>query len=149
MRSTATLRIRRFTLIFALMAPFNALALAAQKDPAELKSPVDMSDILGLASSLILVIGAILVVGWLYARMQGIRGGGAGGVINILAAQSLGPKERIVLVEVGSKQIVVGVTAANLQTLHVFDERIVNAAEIATASPFADRLRTAIKGVRK
>ena len=130
------------------MSPLTAVAVPASQESAPLSSPVGGPSILGFGASLILVIAAIVVVGWLYARLQGTSGG-TSKVISILASQSLGSKEKIVLVEVGNKQIVVGMTAANLQTLHVFDEPVVTTSEQVTNSAFAERLVAAIKSVNK
>lgn len=131
-----------------LLVPLSAAATPAVQASTELSPPIGIPGVLGFGASLMLVIASIVIVGWLYARMQGVRGGSSN-VIKILASQSLGSKERIVLIEVGNKQIVVGMTAANLQTLHVFDEPVVSTAERPPQSAFAERLVAAIKGVGK
>ena len=131
-----------------LLAPLTAAATPAVQASTELGPPIGIPGVLGFGASLMLVIASIVVVGWLYARMQGVRSGSSS-VINILASQSLGSKERIVLIEVGDKQIVVGMTAANVQTLHVFDEPVISTAERPPQSAFAERLVAAIKGVGK
>jgi flagellar protein FliO/FliZ len=94
-------------------------------------------------TSLIFVIGAILFVGWLYSRMRGVNLG-ASKVINVLAAQPLGPKEKIVVVQIGNKQIAVGMTPSSLQTLFVFDEPVVGQREGSSPASFSDRLRHAL-----
>lgn len=120
-------------------------SVAANAESLDL--PVGTSELIGLGGSLLLVIGAVVIVGWIYSRTQGLRGA-ASDVISIVAAQALGPKERIVLVEVGGKQMVLGMTTQQVQTLHVFDEPIVTAEEpVAVSSAFATRLRSAIRGV--
>jgi len=131
-----------------LLMPMTAVATSATRTPAELAPPVSVPGILGFGASLMLVIASIVIVGWLYARIQGVHGG-TSKVINILASQSLGSKEKIVVVEVGNKQIVVGMTAASVQTLHVFDEPVIGAAERPPQSAFAERLLAAVKGARK
>lgn len=131
-----------------LLIPLRAATTSAAEVTPELSSPVSVPGILGFGASLTLVIASIVIVGWLYARMQGGHGGNSS-VINILASQSLGSKEKIVLVEVGDKQIVVGMTAANVQTLHVFDEPVIGTAERPPQSVFAERLLAAVKGARK
>ena len=111
--------------------------------------PVGLSELLGLAGSLIMVVAAVVVVGWLYAKSQGVRGA-ANDAISIVATQALGPKERILLIEVGGKQIVLGMTSQQVQTLHVFDEPVVAGEQPPTnITAFSDRLRTAIRGVAR
>lgn len=137
----------QFTYRSALRASLSALlcALGAPAAAApQTTPPVGIPGVLGFGVSLVLVIGAILLVGWLYSQMRDAQGS-RGSVINVLASQSLGSKEKIVLVEVGNKQIVVGMTSAHLQTLHVFDEPVVCLQEPVKASAFAERLLSALK----
>jgi flagellar protein FliO/FliZ len=108
-----------------------------------MSSPVGVTNVLSLVTSLIVVIGAILFVGWLYSRMRGVNLN-ASKVIDVLAAQALGPKEKIVVVQIGNKQIAVGMTPSSLQTLHVFDEPVIQPSEGITAASFSDRLRNAL-----
>jgi len=106
--------------------------------------PVGTGDVLGLGASLIAVIGAVLLVGWLYRRVQ--RGAGqSSDIINVIAARPIGPKERILVVEIADKQLVVGMTATQVQTLHVFDEPVSTQLATTTHTGFAVRLKTAVK----
>jgi flagellar protein FliO/FliZ len=125
------------------------IATAAEPAQGSPDLPVGASELLGLGGSLILVIAAVVVVGWLYAKSQGIRGV-ASNVITVLASQALGAKERVVLIEVGGKQIVLGMTAQQVQTLHVFDTPVVTQTDRPNVNnAFADRLRSAIRGVAR
>lgn len=142
----ATLVKRTWRLSCAAIATLAWSAAAAEDTTTSPGLPVANSELLGLAGSLVLVIGAVVVVGWLYSRTQGLRGV-ASDVINVVAAQALGPKERIILVEVGGKQIVLGMTAQQVQTLHVFDEPVAASGQAEpVASAFAKRLRSVIRG---
>lgn len=125
------------------MMPYAAFAQDQADGTVSMSSPVSVTSMLSLVTSLIFVIGAILLVGWLYSRMRGVNLS-ASKVINVLAAQPLGPKEKIVVVQIGNKQIAVGMTPSSLQTLHVFDEPVVAQREGSTAPSFSDRLRNAL-----
>jgi flagellar protein FliO/FliZ len=125
------------------VAPLVAFAQGSPEAARGISSPVGVTSILSLVTSLIFVIGAILFVGWLYSRMRGVNLR-ASKAISILAAQPLGPKEKIVIVGIGDKQIAVGMTPTSLQTLHVFDKPVVLQSESTDATPFADRLRNAL-----
>ncbi len=116
--------------------------------PEPIPAPIGGSEIANLGTGLALVIGAILLCGWIYSRSRGLKGH-AGDVFNILASQALGPKERILLVEVANKQLVIGMTATQVQTLHVFDERVVEDAKPGGQVSFANRLKSAFGVVRK
>ncbi|MGE0809753.1 MAG: FliO/MopB family protein [Immundisolibacter sp.] len=81
--------------------------------------------------SLLLVVGLIGGLFVVLKRLQ-VRGG-ASGAIRVLAAQSLGTRERAVLVEVAGRQVLVGVAPGRVQTLLVIGEQ-------ADAAPFAAAL---------
>lgn len=138
----------RAWLLALLFMPLTAVANPAAGVPDPTDPTLGIPVALEFGASLLLVITAIFIVGWFYARMQGIRGGRSN-VFNIVASQSMGAKERIILVEVGEKQIVVGITAASMQALHVFDQPV----EVANAQPgkseFAERLSSVFRGAAK
>ena len=126
-----------------LLVPVSAFAQLESDAVEPITSPVSFSNLLGLVSSLVFVIAAILLVGWLYARMRGVNVR-ASNAIKILAAQPLGAKEKIVIVQIGDTQIAVGATPTSLQALHVFDKPVIDASDRELVTPFADRLRGAL-----
>ena len=128
------------TLCAFLLAP--AAADAAERS-SPLPSPVGSPDLLSLGGGLFVVVLAIVVLGVLYARTQGLRGGSSG-IINIVATQAIGPKERIAVVQVADKQLLIGMTTTSVQTLHVFDEPVATAPE--PRAKFAERLKSAMLG---
>lgn len=109
---------------------------------------IEAPEILTMGLSMLIVVGAVVLLGWLYSRMR-FTGGGPGNVINVVASRGLGPKERLLLVEVGDKQLLVGMTASNVQTLHTFDRPVVADQAIKESSGFADRLRSVVRGAGK
>ena len=110
------------------------------------------SEVLSLAASLLVVIGTIVVLGWLYSRSK-LLGGAANDAINIVASRALGSKERLMVVEIGGQQLLVGMTATQVQTLHVFDAPVVDAANAVSAGGFAGgfagRLKSALKEMKR
>jgi flagellar protein FliO/FliZ len=127
-----------------LALPLLGLARAASADQGPV--PVGPGDLLNVGTGLLLVVGAILLCGWLYTRTQKLRGG-ASDLIRIIASQPLGAKERVVLLQVADQQLLVGMTSTQVQTLHVFEHPIAVAA--VQSEGFADRLRAAVKGQAK
>ena len=109
---------------------------------------IEGPDLLSLGASLIVVVAAVLLVGWLYSRLR-FSGGSSGNLINVVASRALGPKERLMLVEVAGQQLLVGMTATTVQTLHTFDRPVDAEAIEADGGGFGDRLRTAIRGMGK
>lgn len=103
-------------------------------------------DVLGVGVGMFVVVAVILVLGWLYSRSRFI-GGGASGAINVVATKALGPKERLMVVEVADQQLLVGMTATGVQTLHVFEKPVCIAKEAGKSIGFAGRLRIALQEV--
>lgn len=84
----------------------------------------------GLALILILIYG----LSWFVKRFA--QGGFMQtSSIKMLASLPLGTRERLMLVEVGGKQILLGVTAAQINSLHVFDEQVVQVSEQKASKP--------------
>jgi len=105
--------------------------------------PIGTSDLLNVGGGLIFVVLAIIVLGIVYARTQGLRAG-TNGVINVIATQALGPKERIAIIEIADQQILIGMTTSSVQTLHVFDKPVAIAPEVPAS--FSSRLKKFMRG---
>jgi flagellar protein FliO/FliZ len=73
--------------------------------------------------SLMLVLAAIFAAAWVVRRLRNFGRPGAG-AINIIADVALGTKERAVLIQVGSQQLLVGVAPGRVNTLHVLAEPV-------------------------
>ncbi len=95
--------------------------------------------VVGLAAVLALVAG----LAWLLKRFSGLRGAGTG-LIRIVGGAAVGQRERIVLVEVGSTWLLVGVAPGQVRALHTMT-KTESAAAPQVAGPadqgFASRLR--------
>ena len=88
---------------------------------------------------LLLVVGLIFVLAWLMRRVQRV-GPGNGQVIEVIGSRALGTRDRLVLVQVGEEQILLGITPGRITPLHVL-KTPVNVAQTQAATPeFAQRL---------
>lgn len=67
--------------------------------------------------SLIFVLGLLYFCGFLMKRLREI-GGPAKGRLNVISSVSVGPKERVVVIEVPGKHLVLGVAAGGISKLH-------------------------------
>ena len=76
---------------------------------------------------LVIVIALILILAMLFRRF-GDAGLGTPGNMKVLGGISVGQRERLVLVQVGSKQLLVGVAPGNVSQVMVFDEPLENTA---------------------
>ncbi|WP_165856675.1 flagellar biosynthetic protein FliO [Marinobacter sp. JSM 1782161] len=120
--------------------------LWAQSQPAAeaatSNGPDSLGSLLTLALGLLAVIALIFGCAWLVKRMNGLSGMNSQ-AIKIVSVMSVGARERIVLIEVGGTQILVGITANTIRTLHVFDEPVVDG-KAGNDSEFAKRLQAMI-----
>jgi flagellar protein FliO/FliZ len=105
-------------------------ALAAEPDKpfaapqvAERVATPSAGSLVQVTLSLVLVLGAVFAAAWLVRRLKTF-GRFASGPIEVIADVSLGAKERAVLVQVGGKQLLLGVAPGRVSTLHVLDEPI-------------------------
>jgi flagellar protein FliO/FliZ len=89
---------------------------------------------------MLLVLGLIVAIAWVLkrsARFQTAAGGG----LRILGGLSMGTRERVVLLQVGETQLLVGVAPGRVQTLHVLDKPLESMHGAVSAVPrFADQL---------
>ncbi len=106
------------------------------------------SELLSMGLSMVVVVAAILILGWFYSRSR-FAGSGATDVINVVATRALGPKERLMIIEVGEQQLLVGMTANAVQMLHVFDTPVRVDTTPADAVGFGGRLSSALQEMRK
>ncbi len=100
----------RFTLAPLLVFPVSALA--AQSAPIQ---PV--AGMLKMFVVLTIVLGMLVLVAWLLKRFS-VQQKIPGGAIKVVAGTAVGPRERVVLVEVGETWLVVGVAPGHVSALH-------------------------------
>lgn len=107
----------------ALVSAMTSLAVAAEQPFAAPKAadPVAATSAGSLAQvtlSLILVLAAVFAAAWLVRRLRNLGRPGAG-AIQIVADVALGTKERAVLLQVGTQQLLIGVAPGRVNMLHV------------------------------
>lgn len=136
--------INRCGLLLTGLLPLLAKAQEAQPessgDGMGAGTPDTMVTALTLGAGLVVVLAVILFSGWIARRVQGL-GGVNTQALKVVAVMSVGQKERVALVEVGGKQILIGVTPQSVRTLHVFDEPVVTGSQPAGNSDFARKLQ--------
>jgi flagellar protein FliO/FliZ len=143
-----------------VLSALTALALfpvrCGAADEGSVPIPDPLTGLGQILFGLVLVFGILAGCVWLLKRYSSpVRGNG---LLRVLGVTAVGPREKVVLLEVGEKILMLGVTPNNVRTLHVFghDELpiaptpatpSVNPAA-AIAASFANRLSQALKGRR-
>ena len=137
---------RRFLLIL-LSWPLLAVASPAVTPAAAAAAAPVASGGTGLAGQLmqtmlglLAVVALIFALAWLMRRVQQAAPR-SGQVIDVIGAKALGPRDRLVLVQVGEEQILLGISPGRITPLHVMNTPVnVPSKPEQTTPEFAQRL---------
>ncbi len=132
---------------FLLLFSQLSFAAAEEKVISSLTTePVGVGNYVQMFFGLFIVVALIFGMAWFMRRMGNINGAATGN-LKVLGGVSVGQRERIVLVQAGDIQLLVGVAPGEIRTLHVMDEPIVSSTNSNQNIPnsFANKLHDAIK----
>jgi flagellar protein FliO/FliZ len=132
--------------ILFVVALCPILGLAAWPAAALAAAPSAVGGVAQTLLGLVAVLAAIVGLAWLLRR-AGRLPAGAQSVIRVLGGARMGARERVVLVQVGETQMLLGVAPGRVQTLHVFAQPAVAVRdrEPPLASAFSERLLALLK----
>lgn len=99
-----------------LIMATSAVAAPATTPPLP-ASPVSFGGVLQVLFGLAVVLGTVAAAAWLLKRLAPGQVS-AGGAIKLIGGIAVGPKERVVVVEVGDTWLVVGVAPGQVSALH-------------------------------
>ncbi|MGC1955369.1 MAG: flagellar biosynthetic protein FliO [Gammaproteobacteria bacterium] len=124
-----------------LLFPAVVQAIETTTSTPELATGYLLRVTLGLLAVLVsIVLAARLLRGFTYLQT------GTHGQFKILSAISMGPRERIVLLQIGENQLLIGVVPGRIQTLHVLERPIdVTCAPPSSSPGFPAVLGAALK----
>ena len=124
-----------------LVADIPATATTSQPaTPANFGEPTGAAGAVGgTVLALLLVVGVILALAWLAKRMPGIGAvGGGNPALKIVGSLALGPRERVVVVDVGGTQLLLSTGPHGTRALHTLEQPLPASAN--APSPFAQVL---------
>jgi flagellar protein FliO/FliZ len=128
---------RLAALLCVLLAPVANAAGA----PVPAPDALGAGSVLQLTLSLAAVIGAIFGLGWLLRRLHGLPGS-THRALRVIATLPVGTRDRIAIIQAGSTQVLIGVSPGRIQTLHVLEHPVAEAAQRApTFKSLFDRER--------
>ncbi|WP_304641188.1 flagellar biosynthetic protein FliO [Pseudomonas sp.] len=108
-----------------------------------------LNQVLQLGLGLLLVVGLIVVMGYLMRRVGPLAPQG-GQHIRLISALPMGPRDRLLLIDVGGKQILLGASPGRINTLHVFDEPVAEIPQDKLAGgDFAQKLQSFLRREEK
>ncbi len=129
----------RFVAVIFGLLPQLALA-QAERPAATALEPISSPYLLKLTGGLILVVLVIFALAWLVKKFN-LAQQSQGGLIRIVAGVSIGTRDRIVLLQVGEEQILVGLTPGRIEKLHTLAEPLALPGERpAAAASFAEKI---------
>ncbi len=129
----------RFLAVIIGCLPQLALA-QAERPAATVLEPMSSPYLLKLTGGLILVVVVIFALAWLVKKFN-LAQQSQGGLIKIVAGVSIGTRDRIVLLQVGEEQILVGLTPGRIEKLHTLAEPLAIPGESPAASAsFAEKI---------
>lgn len=117
--------------------------------PSLSNEPIGVSNYIQMFFGLFIVVFLIVAVAWFMRRMGGV-GGLATSNLKVIGGISVGQRERVVLIQAGNTQLLVGVAPGTVRAIHVLDEPVSFQTELKqenskTTSGFAEKLHAAIK----
>jgi flagellar protein FliO/FliZ len=118
------MHIIRLLIITALYSPQFASAETAR--PAYTPTPpaaVSSGSVMQIIFSLILVLAAVALVAWIMKRIN-LPQQGAASLLKVISGVAVGPRERVVLMEVNDTWLVVGVAPGQVRTLHTMPKGV-------------------------
>ena len=124
-----------------------SLGLVAPEALAAEPSAVVVSPVATMGKLAIALI-VVLIVFWIFARIMRQFQGFQGGLhqqLKVVGALSLGQRERVVVVQAGDQQLVLGVTGTQINTLHVLDKPLGQQSAYAAQGDFKTKLSAALK----
>lgn len=141
----------RRSLIFFLLVRLADLPAWAEDTavlPRQATKIVSSGDVLQWMLALIVVLGLFLLSAWLLRKTGGLGLAGKG-QLSVLAGLPLGMREKLVLVKVGEKQLLLGVSSGRIDKLLELegDQRLfLNGAQADESRAFAKKLLEAMQG---
>lgn len=127
---------RIFTTV-AVLLPMPLIANEAGAEIQKVPGVIGTSSILQIVAGLFVVLAIIIGAGWLLKRYGGI-GGMTNANLKVIAGITVGQREKIVVVQAGDVQVLVGIAPGNIRTLHVLENNIDGDAQLKVSSPAAE-----------
>ena len=131
----------RITVLAGMLMSASVYAddkVAGTTTPASGTDPMAVSNLWQLTLGMVAVLAIMLGLAWILKRTGKFQVG-AGGGLKILGGLSIGSRERVVLLQVGETQLLVGVAPGQVQALHVLDQPL-EAQTQTRGGGFADQL---------
>lgn len=125
-----------------IMQPLSAAVVssAAPTVAPAYVDPFNSGSLMQLVAGLILVVALILSLAWFLRRFTGLPGQNK--ALRVVASVPLGTREKLVLVQAGDKQLLLGVAPGRVNLIESCDEPLIDTT--VSGGEFAARLQQAL-----
>lgn len=106
--------------VFFMLLPINVFAAQEKNSTIINTDPMSGSYLFQLIIGLIIVLICIVALAWFAKRMNRLQSS-TGSMLKIIAGLSMGSRERVILLQVGSEQLLIGVSPGRINKLHVLE----------------------------
>lgn len=141
----------RCSVLFYLFLDTSVLLAEPAMNGAKIISnPVTGSTVLQWFLGLLFVLLIIVGCGWLLRKYGNITASAAGN-LKVLGGVSVGTREKVLLLQAGKKQLVIGVAPGQVRMLHVLEENDFadeSACDKRSITPFSDQLDQITGGLK-
>ncbi|MBT8434083.1 MAG: flagellar biosynthetic protein FliO [Gammaproteobacteria bacterium] len=124
--------------ILLLSGLLSSTALAQSQTDSPVLEPLSTPYLFKLTGGLLLVVMVIFVLAWLVRKFN-LNQQSQNGLIKIIAGLSIGTRDRIVLLQIGEEQILVGLTPGRIEKLHTLSQPLDAPAGQLASSSFAEK----------
>lgn len=125
-----------------------SFAMPGSDIPKQTARTVASGDIAAWSMGLLIVLSVFFLCVWGVRKLSGLTVSGAE-KMRVVGGLSLGLREKVILLQVGKKQLILGVTPGRIETLHVLEGDDCLIKEESVPAPaetgFAQKLLQAIK----
>ena len=133
----------RWVVLSILFWPVGLMAQSSSQQSSTQQvvalDPVSPSYIMKLTAGLLVVVAIIFIVAWMLKRLN-LTQQSQSGLLRIIAGLPLGTRDRIVLLQVGNEQILVGLSPGRIEKLHTLSEPVAVDQSKPVMTPFAQKI---------
>lgn len=142
------LNISKRVMVVVLLLPFFSQSIHAAETKA-VTEPVSVGSVLQMSLGLLFVVLLIFMISWLVKRVSGFSVY-SNPHLKIISGLHVGQKEKILLLQVSDKQVLVGVTPYSIRTLCELENNIISDdIELKSNASFAEKLIQAVRREKK
>ena len=131
-----------------LCLALTPLTLAAQTGTPSGLEPMSSPYLLKLTGGLLFIVAAIFVLAWLLRKLN-VNHAATPGLIRIVAGINVGTRDRILLLQVGDEQILVGMSPGRISRLHELKQPLEAPLGQVAGGAFAARLAGLMNSTRE